>query len=116
MGEGAGRSELASGRGSAVPSHISLVEPLRAEWPSCSPIFAADWRCTKPVIRRQAASCSGAYIPAQPGGIRPSGLTQTISVMTTAAPPTALPPRFTRGNADGGPSAGADMVIADAIP
>ena len=41
-----------------MPSHISLVEPLRPECPSWMPIFARVWSCTKAVIRRQESSCS----------------------------------------------------------
>ncbi len=33
-------------------------------------------------------------MPAHPGVIRPSGETQTISVITRPAPPSALPPRW----------------------
>jgi hypothetical protein len=36
-----------------VPSHISLVEPLRPEWPSCRPIFAVVCWWTKRVIAAQ---------------------------------------------------------------
>ena len=79
-----------------MPSHISRVEPLRPECPSWSPMRALVRSCTKSTIRRQPASCSGAYIPAQPGVILPAAETQTISVMTSAAPPSALLPVFTR--------------------
>ena len=33
-------SQLPARSGSSMPSHISLVEPLRPEWPSCRPILA----------------------------------------------------------------------------
>lgn len=37
-GEGATIGQLPEGSGSSIPSHISLVEPLRPEWPSWTPI------------------------------------------------------------------------------
>ena len=52
-------------------------------------------------------------MPAQPGVIRPSALTQTISVITRPAPPSALPPRCTRWKSDGIPSRAEYMSIAD---
>ncbi len=38
-------------RGRSMPSHISLVAPLRPAWPSCSAIFAAELVCTKSTMR-----------------------------------------------------------------
>ncbi len=96
MGDGAQTAQFPAASGWSMPSHISFVEPLRPEWPSWIPILAVDWSCTNPVIRCQAASCPGAYRPAHPGVIRPSADTQTISVITSPAPPSALPPRCTR--------------------
>ena len=58
MGDGPQTSQLPSGSGTSIPSHISLVEPLRPEWPSWMPIFAPVWLWTNPVIRRQDSSCS----------------------------------------------------------
>ena len=40
-------SQLSAGSGSSMPSHISLVEPLRPEWPSWRPIFAVLRSWTK---------------------------------------------------------------------
>src|SRR5437899_1774271 len=40
-------------------------------------------------MRFQASTCSGLYMPVQPGVMRPSRLTSVISAMTRAAPPTA---------------------------
>ena len=57
-GDGPQTSQLPSGSGSSMPSHISLVEPLRPEWPSWRPIAAPDEACTKSTTRRQPASCS----------------------------------------------------------
>ena len=74
-----------------MPSHIRLVEPLRPEWPSWSPIAAGVCSCTKSTIRRNAASASSSYSPQHAGVIRPSGDTQVISVITRPAPPRALP-------------------------
>ena len=41
-GDGPMTGQLPSGSGSSMPSHISRVEPLRPEWPSCRPIRAVD--------------------------------------------------------------------------
>ena len=43
-------------------------------------------------------------MPVQPGVIRPCGETQTISVMTRPAPPSALPPRWAKWKSVGTPS------------
>ena len=59
-------------------------------------ILADERSCTKSTIRFQASTCSGAYIPAQPGEILPSASTLVISVMINPAPPTARLPRWTR--------------------
>ncbi len=83
-GTGRRPASCPAGSGSSMPSHISLVEPLRPEWPSCRPIFAVLAACTKSTMRRQPASCPGVYRPVQPGVIRPSADTQTISVITSA--------------------------------
>lgn len=57
-GDGATTGQLPSGSGSSMPSHISLVEPLRPLWPSCTPIAVpGDCACTKSVIRFQATAC-----------------------------------------------------------
>src|SRR5438034_1569010 len=55
-------------------------------------------------MRVQAVTCSGLYIPVQPGVMRPSRLTSVISATTRAAPPTAREPRFTRCQSLGVPS------------
>lgn len=96
-----------------MPSHISRVEPLRPLWPSWRPIAAPGPACTKSVTRRQEASCPSFHRPAQPGVIRPSGLTQTISVMTRPAPPRARAPRWTRWKSPGVPSAAEYMSIGE---
>ena len=98
-----------------MPSHISLVEPLRPEWPSWMPIFAAALAWTNPTIRRQDSSCSAVYIPVQPGVIRPAGETQTISVITSPAPPSALLPRWTRWKSPGTPSRAEYMSIGETM-
>src|SRR4030095_8059490 len=55
-------------------------------------------------MRFQAATCSGLYMPVQPGLIRASRLTSVISVITRPAPPTARLPRWTRCQSPGVPS------------
>src|ERR1700730_1330686 len=107
-------SQLPSGSGSSVPSHISPVEPLRPEWPSCRPIFAVDRWWTKRVIAAHRSRCSSVHSPGQPSVIRPSGDTQVISVITRPAPPRALDPRWTRGNSPGTPSSALYMSIDEA--
>lgn len=97
-----------------MPSHISRVEPLRPEWPSWTPMAAPGaevW--TKSVIRRQAVACSSVHRPVQPGVIRPSGLTQTISVMVSPAPPSARAPRWTRWKSAGSPSVAEYMSMGE---
>ena len=96
-----------------MPSHISLVEPFRPECPTWKPIFALVSVWTKSTIRFHASSCSGRYMPVQPGLIRPVSETQTISVITRPAPPSALPPRWTRWKSLGTPSTALYMSIAD---
>ena len=113
--DGPQTSQLPSGSGSSIPSHISLVEPLRPEWPSWMPIFAPLRSWTKSAIRRQDSSCSALYMPVHPGVIRPDGETQTISVITRPAPPSALPPRCTRWKSPGTPSRAEYMSIGETI-
>ena len=79
------------------------------------PIFAPLRSWTKSVIRRQDSSCSALYIPVQPGVIRPDGETQTISVITRPAPPSALLPRCTRWKSPGTPSRAEYMSIGETI-
>ncbi len=96
--------QFPSGSGSSIPSHMRRVEPLRPAWASWSAIRAPVWRWTKSTIRRQASTCSGLYMPVQPGLMRPSRLTSVISAMTRPAPPTARLPRCTRCQSFGVPS------------
>ena len=81
-----------SGSGWSMPSHISLVAPLRPAWPSCRQIFAAELACTKSTMRFQAASCASLYSPVQPWVMRASAATQVISVNISPAPPIAREP------------------------
>ena len=81
-----------SSSGSSIPSHISLVAPLRPACPSCMPILAFDCACTKSTMRFQAASCASLYMPAQPGEMRASFETSVISVNISPAPPMAREP------------------------
>lgn len=97
----------------SAPSHGCSAEPLRPAWPSWIPIFAVEFAWTNSTIRRHAAACSGAYIPAQPRVIRPSGETFVISVITSPAPPTAQAPRWTRCHSPGAPSTAEYWHIGD---
>ncbi len=97
-----------------MPSHISRVEPLRPLCPSCTPIAVPGaCACTKSVIRFHASACRPVYRPAQPGVMRPSSLTHTISVITSPAPPRALAPRWTRWKSPGTPSVAEYMSIGE---
>ena len=84
---GAISSQLPVSSGSSMPSQPSWVEPFRPEWPSCRQIFASLCACTKSTMRFQACICASVYMPAQPGVMRPCGVTQVISVKTRLAPP-----------------------------
>jgi hypothetical protein len=42
-----------------MPSHISFVDPLGPEWPSCRPILACDEEWTNSVMRRHARAAGG---------------------------------------------------------
>ena len=76
--------------------------------------------CRAPIVHEvrdlfQPSSCSGAYMPVQPRVMRPAAETQTISVMTNAAPPSALLPMCTRWKSLGMPSIAEYMSIAETI-
>ena len=96
--------QLPSGNGSSIPSHMRCVDALRPAWPSCIAILAVLFTCTKSTIRFHAATCSGLYMPVQPGEIRPPRDTSVISVKISPAPPTARLPRWTRCHSFGMPS------------
>ena len=91
-GEADTTSQPPSASGRSMPSHISLVAPLRPAWPSWRQIFAAEFACTKPTMRVQAASWSSFHKPVQPGVMRASRPTQVISVNRSPAPPIARDP------------------------
>jgi hypothetical protein len=78
--------------GSSMPSHISLVAPLRPAWPSCMQNFVLECACTKSTMRFQAASWPSLYMPAQPSEMRASAETSVISVNMRPAPPIAREP------------------------
>ncbi len=82
-----GQPPCSSGR--SMPSHISLVAPLRPAWPSCRQIFAAELAWTKSTMRFQAASCSSFQRPGAAGRDARVGATQVISVKISPAPPMA---------------------------
>ena len=63
--------QLASASGASISSQPSWVEPFAPEWPSWQQMRASVSRCTKSTMRFQAASCSGAYMPVQPGDDAP---------------------------------------------
>ena len=65
--------QLPSRSGASISSQPSWVEPLGPEWPSWQQILASVSAWTKSTMRFHAASCSGAYMPVQPGVMRPSG-------------------------------------------
>ena len=96
-----------------MPSHMSFVEPLRPEWPSCIPMRAVVRLWTKSATRLHASRCASFQIPGQPGLIRPSGDTHVISVITRPAPPRAFDPRCTRWNSSGIPSVAQYMSIGE---
>ena len=115
-------------RGRAADLPVALVAAARrcpptSAWSSpCGRSGRAGGRsrrrtsaCTNSTTRAQAASCSSVYRPAQPGVIRPAADTQAISVITSPAPPSALPPRCTRWKSDGTPSAAEYMSIGETI-
>ena len=95
---------MADGSGSSIPSQRRRVEPLRPAWASWRPIFAGECPWTKSTMRFHAVTCSGLYMPAHPGLMRPSRLTSVISVITSPAPPMARLPRCTRCQSSGVPS------------
>ena len=99
--------------GSSIPSHMRRVEPLRPACASWSAILAPVCRWTKSTIRRQASTCSGLYIPVQPGLMRPSRLTSVISAMISPAPPAARLPRCTRCQSFGVPSSAEYIHIGE---
>ena len=96
-----------------MPSHMSFVEPLGPLWPSWIPMRAGEEACTKSQIRFQAVPCSSDHSPAHPGVMRARGETQTISVITRPAPPSALPPRWTKWKSLGMPSCETYMSMGE---
>jgi hypothetical protein len=112
IAEGARTSQFASPR-FWWPSQDRVSEPLRPAWASWTATLDALCSWMKSVTRRQAPTCSGAYIPAQCRLMRPSGSTSVISVMTRPAPPTARLPRCTRWKSFTVPSFAEYMHIGD---
>ncbi len=55
-------------------------------------------------MRESIARCSSFQMPRSSGEMRPSGTTAVASVMTSAAPPTAREPRWTRCQSLANPS------------
>ena len=105
--------QLPDSSGSSMPSHMSLVEPLRPEWPIWAPIFAVEWLWTKSTISFQLSRWPSVYRPVQPGVMRPASETQTISVITRPAPPRALEPRWTLWKSPGMPSTAEYMSMGE---
>ena len=83
-------------QGLVSPSQARFVAPLRPAWASWRQIRAELLAWTNSTISAHAVTCSGLYMPAQPGEIRPSRSTSDISVNTSPAPPIARLPRWTR--------------------
>ena len=80
--------QLSAGSGSSLPSHSRRVEPLRPACASCMPILAGCRRARSRRCASRPPTCSGLYMPAQPGVMRASRLTSVISAITSPAPPT----------------------------
>ena len=88
--------QLPSTSGWSMPSQARRVEALAPAWPICIANLASVLAWIQSAMRFQACLCSGAYMPGQPGVMRPWALTQVISANTMAAPPMARAPRCTR--------------------
>ena len=72
---------VAVGERRVASSQPSWVEPLGPEWPSCMQILASVSAWTKSTMRFQPASCSRRVeCRGSRGVMRPSGVTQVISV------------------------------------
>src|SRR5512134_1765630 len=77
------------------PSHGREVEALRPAWAIWSP-GTAYCSLMNAVMGRKASVWASDQMPESCGEILPSGDTAVASTMTSAAPPTALLPRWTR--------------------
>ena len=64
-------------------------------------------------MRAQASRCPSFHNPGHAGVMRPSGLTQVISAITSEAPPSARAPRCTRWKSPGTPSTAEYCAIGD---
>ncbi len=85
---------------------------LRPAWASCT-AGTAPRASMKRVIGFQAAAWPSCHSPVSAGEILPSGDTALASAITTAAPPTARLPRWTRCQSLGKPSVAEYWHIGD---
>ena len=90
----------------ALPAQLASIPSVR-NGRAAGRSSPAALPCTKSTMRFQACIWASVYMPAQPGVMRPCGVTQVISVNTRPAPPSARAPRWTRWKSFGRPSCGA---------
>ena len=88
-------SRRRSRRTAPPPSHGRAVLALR---PACASWMPASVRCSwmKRTMRASPATCASSQMPRSCGLMRPSAVTAVASVNTSAAPPTARLPRWTK--------------------
>ena len=78
-----------------TPLPGDVAAPLRPEWASWIPATApCEWM--KRAILASGSTWASSQIPMSPGEIRPSRVTAVASTKTSAAPPDARLPRWTR--------------------
>ena len=85
------------------PFHGDAVLALR---PACASWMPGTEPCARmnAVTRASGSMCSSFQMPRSSGEMRPSGSTAVASVKTSAAPPTAREPRWTRCQSSAKPS------------
>src|SRR5580704_10039392 len=64
----------------------------------------APWEWTNRAIRARGATCASLQMPRSPLVIRPSAVTAVASTITSATPPAARLPRWTRCQSSANPS------------
>ena len=96
--------QLPRSSGRSLPSHISFVDAFATRVTE----LQADLRVRSRVHEIDDAlprdDVLAAYMPAQPGEMRPSRETSVISAMTSPAPPIARAPRCAKWKSFGVPS------------
>ena len=90
VGPTIGQPPLSSGK-CVPPSHGRAADALRPACPICTPITAPQ-DFANAFTGAMAATCASFQSPAQPGVIRPSGVTAVASAMIRPVPPMATPP------------------------